>query len=153
MGVVVKFFPVELCEFLIPACCAKGKVPTSLSFPSLDWCICHHCVSLSYRAHTKETLTCPLGILILVRVETVSSTLCKVFVYSRVTADSLDSLSDTSHFCQNLRLAEVSVYPNQKSHKGWFLCSVDAVKSSKFGLSEWSCFIWQYRCTHTLTSE
>lgn len=84
------------------------------------------CVSLK---HTKETLTCPLGIVVLVRVETVSGTLSKVFVY-RITDDSLDRLSDTSHFCWSLRLAEASTYPNNKKAQGQFLCIVGAVKSS-----------------------
>lgn len=106
---------------LIPACCSKKKVPTYW-FPSLDWHNCHHCVSLSYRALSKETLICPLVILILVSVETISGTLSKVFV-CMVRADSSDRLSDTSHFSWNLRLA--------KKTQVWLPHGVSAVKSSQ----------------------
>jgi len=110
MGVVVKVFPVELCML----CKKRKSLPLRIVCHRIDTFVIT--VYLCLTEHMQETFTYPLGILILLRVETVCSTSSKVFVY-RVTADSLDRLSDSSHFCWNLRLAEVSICPNQKKHR------------------------------------
>lgn len=86
------------CSYML---CKKPESPYFLEFSITEITHLSSLYTLSYRPHGRETLTCPLGILILVGVEIVSGTLSKVFVH-RVTADSSDRLSDTSHFCWSL---------------------------------------------------